>query len=103
MENIYYNLQKYRMVSKVNKEKLVYIVTDTDEKASMISLKYIPTKCPICLSAQDLKPKTFHFNEKNDLVVDLNCVNNTCQSSNSALFLKELQEKDQYLFLGFAK
>ncbi|MFE4133087.1 hypothetical protein [Peribacillus sp. YIM B13482] len=88
------------MVRK-NNEKIIYLVTNADKKAPLISLCSLPAKCPACHLFQEPKPLSFQLNENADVKVLFSCVNERCKSSFSAFYIKSSYVNEQYHFICF--
>ncbi|XQY90626.1 hypothetical protein ACNRWW_13945 [Metabacillus sp. HB246100] len=89
-------------MTKKNKEKAIYLVTNADKKAPLISLYSLPTKCLVCHTFQEPEPLSFQYsNDYNDAMVQLRCKNETCKLNFTAFYLKGKYGNEQYHFLCF--
>lgn len=88
-------------MTKKNKEKVIYLVTDANKKAPLINLYSLPTKCPVCHSFQEPKPISYQYNHNDDAVVKFSCVSRSCESFFSALYIGGGIVNKQYYFLCF--
>lgn len=89
-------------MTKKNKEKVIYLFAKGGKKTRMINLYSLPTKCPVCNVYQEPKPIGVNFSEYDDAKVKFSCVNKSCKSSFSALYMKgSYCKEEQYHFISF--
>ncbi|WP_255233574.1 hypothetical protein [Bacillus altitudinis] len=88
-------------MAKMNREKVIYLVTNADKKAPLIKLYSLPTKCPVCHSFQEPQPISFKYNHNDDARVQFRCVYGKCKSSFSALYLKGSYGAEKFHFISF--
>lgn len=86
---------------KKNKEKVIYLVTNADKKAPLISLYSLPTKCPVCHSFKEPQQISFKYNHNDDAMVQFRCLYDKCKSSFSALYLQGSYGAENFHFISF--
>jgi len=81
---------------KKQKENVTYLVSDAGKNVPLINLYSLPTKCPVCHTFQEPELRAVQYNDYDDAIVKFCCINESCKTSFTALYLKGSYGIEQY-------